>query len=240
LAAVDEQTLKYAEEFSIVYANERAARRRAEDALATLEASYATTVRALAAALELRDDATGRHAERVSALALALAQAIDAELAADPALAYGFLLHDIGKIGIPDAVLLKPGHLEPDELALMRTHPELGERIVAGISYLAGTARDVIASHHERWDGSGYPAGKAGLEIPPAARIFAIADAYDAMTSDRPYRAALTTEQARTQIAEGAGTHFDPALVPVFLAVASTATRSPQDRKSTRLNSSHR
>src|SRR5207249_4287559 len=141
---VEEQTLRYAEEFAVIYANERAERRRAEAALATLEASYATTVRALAAALELRDDATGRHAARVTELALALTHKVDSGLAADPALAYGFLLHDIGKIGIPDAVLLKPGRLEPDELVMMRTHPELGERIVSGIPYLAGLARKVI------------------------------------------------------------------------------------------------
>jgi HD-GYP domain-containing protein (c-di-GMP phosphodiesterase class II) len=223
---VDEQTLKYAEEFSVLYANERSERQRAEDALATLEASYATTVRALAAALELRDDATGRHAERVTALALALTQRVDSELAADPALAYGYLLHDIGKIGIPDALLLKPACLEPDELGLMRTHPELGERIVAEIPYLAGIAREVIASHHERWDGSGYPKGLAGDEIPLAARIFAIADAYDAMTSNRPYRTALTVAQACEQIAVSAGTHFDPELVRIFLEF-------PSDGKST-------
>jgi ribonuclease P protein subunit RPR2 len=174
-------------------------------------------VRALAAALELRDDATGRHAERVTELALILAREIDAGLAAEPALAYGFLLHDIGKIGIPDALLLKPDRLSPGESRLMRTHPELGEQIVAEIPYLAGIAREVILSHHERWDGSGYPRGITGDEIPLAARIFAIADAYDAMTSDRPYRAALTIEEARSRIAEGAGTHFDPALVRVFL-----------------------
>jgi HD-GYP domain-containing protein (c-di-GMP phosphodiesterase class II) len=216
---VAEQTFRYAEEFSVLYANERAERERSEEALAQLEASYDTTVRALAAALELRDDVTGQHAERVTALALRLAALVAPALADDTAVAHGFLLHDIGKIGIPDVVLHKPGKLDPDERALMEKHPELGERIVAGIPYLDGRARQVIAHHHERWDGSGYPWGSKGLEIPLAARIFAIADAFDAMTNDRPYRPALPMEQALAAIAEGAGTQFDPELVEAFLAL---------------------
>jgi len=212
-----EQTLKYAEEFSALYANERAARERAETALALLTASYDTTVRALARALELRDDATGRHAERVLGYALELTRAAAPELEDDPALAYGFLLHDFGKIGIPDGVLRKPGPLDEDELALMRTHPELGDRIVADIPFLAGIARAVVGSHHERWDGAGYPRGLAGTEIPLAARIFSIVDAFDAMANDRPYRAALPLDEARRRIAAGAGTQFDPALVEIFL-----------------------
>ena len=216
---VAEQTFKYAEEFSALYANERAERRRAEEALTRLEASYDTTVRALAAALELRDDVTGQHAERVTALALRLAAAVAPPLAEDTAVAHGFLLHDIGKIGIPDVVLNKPGTLDADERALMETHTELGERIVAGIPYLGGRARDVIAHHHERWDGSGYPTCAKGPEIPLAARIFAIADAFDAMTNDRPYRRALPVEHALAAIADGAGTQFDPELVEAFLAL---------------------
>jgi len=216
---VAEQTFKYAEEFSILYANERAERERTQEALAQLEASYDTTVRALATALELRDDVTGQHAERVTALALRLAAVVAPKLAENTAVAHGFLLHDIGKIGIPDVVLHKPGKLDPDERALMEKHPELGERIVAGIPYLDGRARQVIAHHHERWDGTGYPWGSKGLEIPLAARIFAIADAFDAMTNDRPYRPALPVEQALAAIAEGAGTQFDPELVDAFLAL---------------------
>jgi ribonuclease P protein subunit RPR2 len=214
---VVEQTLKYAEEFSVLHANERAARERAEAALSLLSASYDTTVRALASALDLRDDATGRHSERVTACALALTRAAAPELAEDLALAYGFLLHDLGKIGIPDDVLRKPGPLDEDEFALMRTHPELGERIVADIPFLSGVALDVVASHHERWDGSGYPRGVAGDEIPLSARIFSIADAFDAMTNDRPYRVALPLSEARASLAAGAGGQFDPSLVATFL-----------------------
>jgi ribonuclease P protein subunit RPR2 len=221
-----EQTLRYAEEFSTLYTNERAERRRAEDALARLEASYATTVRALAAALDLRDDATGRHAERVTALALELARRVAPELAEEQRLAYGFLLHDIGKIGIPDALLRKPGPLEPDELELMRTHPELGRKIVEGVPYLRGVASDVIGSHHEHWDGSGYPNALRGTTIPLGARIFTIADAWDAMTNDRPYRAACSTEEALRRIEAASATQFDPALVATFLSLPPTA-RTP-------------
>jgi cyclic di-GMP phosphodiesterase len=217
---VAEQTVRYAEEFAALYANERAERERAEQALAQLAASYDTTVRALAAALELRDDATGHHAERVTALALRLAAAAAPDLMADAGLAHGFLLHDIGKIGIPDALLRKPGPLDSDEWQLMRTHPELGERIVADIPYLGRLARDVIAFHHEHWDGSGYPLRARGTAIPLAARIFAIADAFDAMTNDRPYRRARSEEQALAAIADGAGTQFDPELVATFLDLA--------------------
>jgi HD-GYP domain-containing protein (c-di-GMP phosphodiesterase class II) len=218
-----QQTLRYAEEFSALYRNERAERHRAEEALARLEESYGTTVGALAAALELRDDATGRHAARVTELALALTRRVAPELAADPALAFGFLLHDIGKIGIPDALLHKPGSLAPAELELMRTHPALGRRIVASIPYLQGVAADVIGSHHEHWDGSGYPDGLAGTRIPLAARIFAIADTYDAVTNDRPYRAALPPADALAVIAGAAGTQLDPALVRAFTGMSPTA-----------------
>jgi HD-GYP domain-containing protein (c-di-GMP phosphodiesterase class II) len=211
------QALKYAEELRTLHASERRQRRAAEDALEQLEDSYRTTVHALAAALELRDDHTGGHAERVTKLALELTRRVAPELADDPKLEYGFLLHDIGKIGIRDAVLLKPGTLAPDELQEMRNHIRLGERVVAQIPYLEGVALDVIASHHERWDGHGYPQGLKGSDIPLAARIFAIVDAFDAMTNDRPYRKAKPIEAALTELERGAGRQFDPALVAEFL-----------------------
>ena len=155
------QALKYAQELRQLHASERAQRRIVEEALENLETSYATTVRALAAALELRDDESGGHAERVTALALELTRRLEPELAAEPQLEYGFLLHDIGKIGIPDGILRKPGPLDPDELEQMRFHPVLGERVIEQIPYLSGLAREVVASHHERWDGEGYPLGLA-------------------------------------------------------------------------------
>jgi HD-GYP domain-containing protein (c-di-GMP phosphodiesterase class II) len=128
------------------------------------------------------------------------------------------MLHDIGKIGIPDAILLKPGPLSPDEWKIMRTHPEVGRRLVEDIPFLAG-AVPIVYHHHERWDGNGYPEGLRGEGIPLGARIFAVADAFDAMTFDRPYSRAVTVEAAREEIARCSGTHFEPAVVSTFLAI---------------------
>jgi ribonuclease P protein subunit RPR2 len=220
------QALIYAEELQELYARERAQRARAEEAVAQLQDSYATTVRALATALDLRDDETGAHAERVTALAMRLANEFAPDLSSDPELEYGFLLHDIGKIGVPDAILLKPGPLTRRELEEMRYHPILGERIVATVPYLCGTARQIVAAHHERWDGAGYPRGLAGERIPLAARIFAIIDAYDAMTNDRPYRNALGHAVAVSEIVDGAGSQFDPELAQAFVDLAPTLSRA--------------
>lgn len=221
-----EQALRYAEELQELHQAERAQRRAAEDALGRLQDSYATTVHALAAALELRDDQTGGHAERVTVLALGLAARVAPEIADEPELKYGFLLHDLGKIGIRDAVLLKPGPLTPDEFEEMRFHVVLGERILAGIPHLSGLARDVVAAHHERWDGSGYPRGLAGVQIPLPARIFAVADAFDAMTNDRPYRGALGFEHAVREIMSKAGSQFDPGVATTFAAMAPALYRA--------------
>lgn len=214
------QALKYAQELSQLHAAERRQRRAAEEALRLLEDSYRTTVRALAAAVELRDDETGGHGERVTRLALELTREIAPELAENPQLEYGFLLHDLGKIGVPDAILLKPGPLDPNELKRMRVHPALGEKIVAGIPYLEGLVCDVVGSHHERWDGRGYPRRLGGEEIPLSARIFAVVDSFDAMTNDRPYRRALEFDEALAEIESCAGTQFEPELAEAFVALA--------------------
>ena len=185
--------------------------------------SAAATVEALARALELHDYGRGRfgetaaHTARVTQLALLLAESCAPELILDPQLAHGFRLHDIGMIGVPTSTLTKQGPLTPAELDEIREHPWLGERIVAPVPALGGTARHVIASHHERWDGLGYPRGLRGAEIPLAARVFAVADAFDAMTHDQPYRAAMTPEAARDEIGTGAGREFDPDVVEAFL-----------------------
>jgi HD-GYP domain-containing protein (c-di-GMP phosphodiesterase class II) len=214
------QTLRYAQELQQLYRAERAQRRRAEEALASLDASYALTVRALAATLELRDDITGGHAERVTAIAIQLAAAVAPELTADPTLEYAFLLHDLGKVGIPDSILLKPGPLTELEFEQMRRHPSLGAQIVSQIPYLSGVARDVVVGHHERWDGTGYPNGLRAEEIPTAARIFSLADAFDAMTNDRPYRRALPVGDALEEIADAGGSQFDPAFTEAFVTLA--------------------
>jgi ribonuclease P protein subunit RPR2 len=193
--------------------------RRAQTLLAQHEDNYELTVEALAAALELRDDETGGHARRVTRYALELTRVVDSELARDPELRYGFLLHDIGKIGVPDAILLKPGPLSPEEMRRLQEHITLGEQLVSGIPFLSGVAREVIAFHHERWDGLGYVRGLREQEIPLAARIFAVADSFDAMTSDRPYRAALSVEPALTEIGSMAGSQFDPTVVAAFLTI---------------------
>jgi HD-GYP domain-containing protein (c-di-GMP phosphodiesterase class II) len=128
------------------------------------------------------------------------------------------LLHDIGKIGISDSILLKPGSLTPEEWVVMRSHPEIGRQILEGIPFLRD-AIPVVRHHHERWDGTGYPLGLAGTAIPLGARIFAVADAFDAMTFDRPYSKAISLEAARDRIRDSAGTHFDPDVVATFLGI---------------------
>jgi putative nucleotidyltransferase with HDIG domain len=182
-------------------------------------------VMVLAAALEMRDDETGEHAKRVTQIGIELAQVVAPDLAADRELRYGFLLHDIGKIGIPDRVLLKPGALTPGEVSLMETHPILGAQLAVASPFLSGVARDVIAFHHERWDGTGYPWGLSGEEIPLAARIFAVADSFDAMTTDRPYREAVSAEAAVAEIQLQSRRQFDPDIVDAFVPIGrSVAT----------------
>jgi response regulator RpfG family c-di-GMP phosphodiesterase len=187
--------------------------------LASLEEAYLLTVHALAGAAEARDVVTGAHLHRVRLLGCALARSVEPELLKDRSLEYGFLLHDVGKIGVPDAVLRKPGNLTAQEMQLMRSHVMMGEQLLERVPYLAGAQR-IVACHHERWDGLGYPRGLRGNEIPLGARIFAVADAFDAMTSDRPYRRSLSIEEARNEIWRGAGTQFDPDVARVFLSLS--------------------
>jgi PAS domain S-box-containing protein len=174
-----------------------------------LERSYFHTVRALAAAVEAKDGYTGAHIQRVHAIGLLLAREVAPEQAADPQLAYGFLLHDIGKLSVPDAVLRKPGPLNDSEWMLMRRHPEAGAKILDAIPFL-DRAVDVVLHHHERWDGRGYPSGLQEDGIPLWARIFAVADTVDAITSNRPYRRGRPLEHAIEEIVSRAGTQFDP------------------------------
>jgi len=140
------------------------------------------------------------------------------EVADDSSAEYGFLLHDVGKIGIPDRILQKPGSLNREEWAQMETHTILGEQMLGGVAFLQGAGLAVVRSHHERWDGQGYPDGLRGAEVPLGARIFAVADTLDAMTSDRPYRRALPWEAAEREILARRGSQFDPAVVDAFSA----------------------
>ena len=183
-----------------------------------LHRSYMLTVRALASAVEARDAYTGRHAERVAAYGLALAEIYGMRLGDQPEIEFGFLLHDVGKVAVPDSILFKPGPLTAAERLVMEQHPVTGCEIVREIEFL-GAARDVIRSHHERWDGGGYPDGLAGEQTPLSARVFAVADTLDALTTRRPYREASTIEQARAIIDVDSGTHFDPEVIAAFRAL---------------------
>ena len=206
--AADEKEIqlqRYAADLRETFKSER-------DRADELRASYVATVRALTNAVEARDAYTGKHAERVAAYGLELARRVDSGLTDDPQTEFGFLLHDIGKVAIPDGILHKPEPLGEEESRLMRSHPVIGWEILRQIPFLERAAQTVRA-HHERWDGAGYPDGLAGEQIPLAARVFAVADTLDAITTDRPYRQGVALAEARAAIARGAGSQFDPAVV---------------------------
>ncbi len=187
--------------------------------------SVNSAVEALARALEMRDYRRGKfaetrdHCERVTFLGLELAaQLAPPDLIGDPQLEFGFRLHDIGMLAVSDSILLKREPLTRDELDEVREHPWLGERIVAALPELNGVARQVIGAHHERWDGTGYPRRLQGLDIPLAARIFAVVDTFDSITRDQPWRPALSLDFAFAEIREKSGTQFDPEIAAAFLS----------------------
>ena len=183
-----------------------------------LNEAYAQTVAVLASALESRDFGTSRHSRRVTQYATRLTLEVAPLLLDDPSLEWGFLLHDVGKIGIPDGILLKPGRLTPLERRRMQEHAELGERLLAHVPLLNQEGARVIRSHHERWDGNGYPDRLSEESIPLGARIFAVVDSLDAMTDERPYRAPVSWEVAVEEILRGRGGQFDPDVVDGFEA----------------------
>lgn len=195
----------------------RASHDRAKQLAERLDQAYLETITALARSIEARDGYTGLHVERVRRYSLRLASDLRLGDDAIRRLEFGAVLHDVGKIGIGDAILSRPGPLDPAEWQVMRRHPEIGRRVLEGIAFLT-PALDAVFFHHERWDGEGYPGGLAGEAIPLAGRIVAIVDAYDAMTTDRPYRRALPREAALAEIERGRGTQFDPDVARVFLA----------------------
>ena len=208
----DGQLLLYARDLANIAQTERSQRQ-------LLQEAYRQTATALADAADVRDRATGLHAKRVRRYALDLARVVDRALLDDASLEYGFLLHDVGKIGISDQVLLKPGPLTVAERELVRAHPALGAEILHGVTMLQGAGIEVVRHHHERWDGAGYPDRLAREDIPLGARIFAVADTLDAMTTDRPYRAALGWDDAVEEILAQSGRQFDPEVVQAFVAV---------------------
>jgi ribonuclease P protein subunit RPR2 len=212
-AIVKERQLeRYAADLSETFKRERAGAQE-------LRRSYTETVRALSNAVEARDAYTGKHAERVAAYGLEISCAFGLRLTERPDLEYGFLLHDVGKVAIPDAILYKPGALTGEERALMEQHPVIGAQIVNGIEFM-DRAVEVVRSHHERWDGSGYPDRLGGEEIPLSARVFAVADVLDALTTERPYRPASPLAVAREMIATDSGRHFDPQVIEAFNSIA--------------------
>ena len=176
-------------------------------------ASLREAARSLIDVLALRDIETFEHSLRVGRYARTLTNAVQPELLDDPSVELGFLLHDVGKLGIPDRILLKQSALTAEEMEQMRTHAVFGEQILSGLLPPRSIGAAVVRSHHERWDGTGYPDGLEASDIPLGARIFAVADALDALSSDRPYRRARSWEEALAMINDDAGTHFDPAVI---------------------------
>ena len=193
-------------------------RAKLREANAQLLNAYETTIESLSHALDLRDRETEGHSRRVTELTIQLAQALHISDAEITHYRRGALLHDMGKIGVPDSILHKPDTLSDEEWVIMRKHPQLAYDMLYPIEYLH-PALDIPYSHHEKWDGEGYPRGLKGEEIPMSARLFAVADVWDALTSDRPYRAAWSEEEALQYIREQSGKHFDPNVVELFFKV---------------------
>jgi putative nucleotidyltransferase with HDIG domain len=197
---------------------------------------YRETLASLSNALEAKDAVTSQHTEEVVRLAVSVAAELDLDLEAVRNVELGAVLHDIGKVRVPESILNKPGPLDDDEWAVMRTHPEVGEHILRPIRSLQAIL-PIVRHHHERWDGNGYPDKLSGRAIPLGARIVAVCDAYRAMTEDRPYRAALSIAEARRELEEGAGAQFDPECVEALITAIErrdgTATvvalRPPQE-----------
>jgi hypothetical protein len=230
--AAHSQLLRYADDLRTTFTAERQRAEELREALDAVELAYIATVRALATAVEAKDAYTGGHLARVTAYGTEACRALGGHLAATQGLEYAFLLHDLGKIGVPDAVLNKAGPLTDEEWALMREHPAIGLRILEGVPHM-DVVRAVVYSHHERWDGAGYPEGLKAEQIPLAARVFAAVDAFDAITTDRPYRAAVSLDEALHRLREAAGTQFAPDAVDAIhlvdrgrlAAIQATANR---------------
>ncbi len=190
--------------------------------------SHISMMEALGRAIAKRDSDTGAHNYRVAWIAARIGEEVGLSGSTMQALIAGSFLHDVGKIGIPDAILLKPGRLDDAEMETMRTHVALGEEIVCGMGWLDG-AHEVVSAHHEKWDGNGYPRQLAREAIPLSARIFAVADVFDALSSKRPYKEPMPFEQVMAILEKDAGRHFDPNIIKVFEKIASEIREQLQD-----------
>ncbi len=215
---LEEQAKQFAKDAVTSWKRERQRAAELEAALSDIQTAYLETIRTLAFMVEAKDATTGQHLERCRVYGVALMDALG--IADDyPDAAYGFLLHDAGKIGVPEAILNKPGPLTAAEWRVMRTHPVIGHQMLDRIPFLTNAA-EIVRCHHEMWDGSGYPEGLRGDAIPRPARLFTVVDAFDAMTTDRPYRAALPVERAVGELVSLAGSQFDPVAVAAFIPLA--------------------
>ena len=213
--ALERQLHVLARDAVVAYRREKARASELEHALTTLETAFLETIRSMAFVVEAKDAYTGQHLERCRVYGMALMDELN--IASDyPDAPYGFLLHDSGKVGVPESILGKPGPLTAAEWRVMRTHPLIGYQMLAGIPFLANAA-EIVRSHHEMWDGSGYPEALKGEEIALPARVFSVVDAFDAMTTDRPYRAALSHDYASEEICRMAGSQFDPDVAKAFV-----------------------
>ena len=199
--------------------------REIEELFGRLQGSYQATLEALATALDTRDSETLGHSRRVASYTVAVARRLGVHEPDLTDIYRGALLHDVGKIGVPDAILRKPARLTDDEWTEMRKHPEAGYRILEGVPFLEA-ARQIVLSHQERYDGRGYPRGLKGKEIPLGARIFSVVDTLDAMTSDRPYRRAVPFDAARAELLRHSGTQFDPEVVKTVVAIPDEELRA--------------
>lgn len=214
-----QQLLVFAREVGEAYRRERHQKARLAQMEAERRAVDYSMVQTLAFLVDAKDAVTGSHLERCRTYGLALAEAVDPDMV-NIELEYGFLLHDVGKVVVPEAILDKPGPLTRDEQHVMRSHVLAGLQIVTPLGFLDDDARDVIRCHHEWFDGTGYPEGLRTERIPLSARVFSVVDAFDAMTTNRPYRGALARDEALSRLADGAGAQFDPDVIDVFVHMA--------------------
>jgi HD-GYP domain-containing protein (c-di-GMP phosphodiesterase class II) len=225
--SIERQLEVLAKDAVAAYRRERVRAGELQRALDTLEEAYLETIRSLAFVVEAKDAYTGQHLERCRVYGVALMKELGVH-EDYPDAQYGFLLHDAGKVGVPERILGKPGPLTAAEWRVMRTHPLIGYQMVASIPFLKNCG-EIVRCHHEMFDGAGYPAGLKGEEIPLPARVFSAVDAFDAMTTDRPYRPAMSTEKAMDELDRMSGTQFDPEVVAAFLPVCERLLVNPEE-----------